>query len=87
MNRKSIRELFINVKSTCHCTLIVFFQTWPTSNRVNYIQRSTTPSLKRVASVFANEQSKNMKSDKDISQDFNESTLEEYAISEVQKVS
>jgi len=60
-------------------------KTWPSSTRVNYLPRATTPSLKRVASVFATEQNKNTKSERDIALNFDESTLEQYAIVELQK--
>ena len=50
------------------------------------IPREVIPSLKRVASVFANEQNKSSKSDKDSSNEFDEKTLEEYAETETPRV-
>ena len=53
---------------------------------MNYIPRGKTPSLKRVASVFANEQNRTIKSERDIAQNFDENTLEQYALVDAQKV-
>ncbi len=42
--------------------------------------------MKRVASVFATEHNKHLKSDRDGHNEFNEKLLEEYAMMETQKV-
>ena len=50
------------------------------------IPRASAPSLKRVASVFADAQNRSSKNDKGALAEFDETTLEEYAAIDSPKV-
>eukprot|EP00794_Sanderia_malayensis_P006139 gene6139-6845_t len=60
-------------------------KTWPHSNRIQMIAREKTHSLKRVASVFASDHTKTLRSERDTGNEFTEKILQEYAMIEKPK--